>query len=161
MSLVALLTNFVTVYSIMYQLGTHRANEKESEGTIFTHNEATGRRMCAICMCVQTQTFEQYFWQSMEMHHFAFQLTGKRQWGKQYILYVFSPCAKMLLSYSNNVLFIAGKVSFIFKLHFYFKWFNDSRFYILHFGVVLACANTQPQSECYSWLSGCFYAGVL
>lgn len=69
----------------MYQLGTRRANEKESEGTIFTHNEATGRLMCmcAVRMCVQDKHLsnkaKNIFCQSMEMHHFAFHLPGKRQ----------------------------------------------------------------------------------
>lgn len=148
MSLVALLTNFVTVYSIMYQLGTRRTNEKESEGTIFTHNEATGRRICAICMCVQTQTFEQYFCQSKEMHRFAFQLTGKRQWGKQY---VFSPCAKMLLSYSNNVLFI---VKYNLFLNYTFI-LNDLMILYLIYYIMGWCLPVQTLNHNLNVIAGC------
>lgn len=49
----------------------------------------------------------------------------------------------MLLSYSNNVLFIVGKIYLIVSIFLNYIYII---YYI--FGVVLACASSQPQYEC-------------
>lgn len=123
MSLVALLTNFVIVYSIMYQLGTRRANEKESEGTIFTHNEATGSLLCVcvlyVYVCANTniwaikqKTFFANLWKCITLH--SSYLAKDNEVNNTFYKVFFS--AMMLLSYSNNVLLIVGKVYFFLSI---------------------------------------------